>query len=48
MLETGDLSSGFKKLEYNEIDVILCDVKLTDGNGVDFSEKLKSTSIYLK
>lgn len=43
VLEAGDLKSGFKKLEMNEIDVILCDVKLPDGNGVDFLEKIKTS-----
>ena len=42
VLEAGDLKTGFKKLVQNDIDVILCDVKLPDGNGVDFLEKLKS------
>lgn len=42
VLEAGDLKSGFKKLEINEIDVVLCDVKLPDGNGVDFVEKIKA------
>ena len=42
VIEAGDLRSGFKKLESNDIDVILCDVKLPDGNGVDFLEKIKS------
>ena len=43
VMEAGDLKSGFKKLEQNEIDVVLCDVKLPDGNGVDFLEKIKSS-----
>ena len=43
VLEAGDLKSGFKKLEHNEIDVVLCDVKLPDGNGVDFLEKIKAS-----
>lgn len=43
VLEAGDLKSGFKKLELNEIDVVLCDVKLPDGNGVDFLEKIKTS-----
>ena len=43
VLEASDLKSGFKKLEHNAIDVVLCDVKLPDGNGVDFLEKIKST-----
>ncbi|HLP64637.1 MAG TPA: sigma-54 dependent transcriptional regulator [Flavobacterium sp.] len=43
VLEAGDLKSGFKKLEHNEVDVVLCDVKLPDGNGVDFVETIKSS-----
>ena len=42
VIEAGDLKSGFKKLEFNDIDVVLCDVKLPDGNGVDFLEKIKA------
>lgn len=42
VIEAPDLKSGFKKLEHSEIDVVLCDVKLPDGNGVDFVEKIKS------
>ena len=42
VIEAADLKSGFKKLEQNNSDVILCDVKLPDGNGVDFLEKIKS------
>lgn len=42
VFEAPDLKSGFKKLEINDIDVILCDVKLPDGNGVDFLQKIKS------
>ncbi len=42
VIEAGDLKSGFKKLEQNEIDVVLCDVKLPDGNGVEFVQKIKS------
>jgi DNA-binding NtrC family response regulator len=43
VVEASDLKSGFKKLEHNEIDVILCDVKLPDGNGVDFLQKIKAS-----
>jgi DNA-binding NtrC family response regulator len=42
VVEASDLKSGFKKLEQNNSDVILCDVKLPDGNGVDFLEKIKA------
>lgn len=41
VIEAPDLKSGFKKLESNDIDVVLCDVKLPDGNGVAFVEKIK-------
>lgn len=41
--EAPDLKSGFKKLETNDIDVVLCDVKLPDGNGVDFLQKIKTS-----
>ncbi len=43
VIEAGDLKSGFKKLETHSIDVVLCDVKLPDGNGVDFLEKIKAS-----
>ncbi len=42
VIQAADLKSGFRKLELNTIDVVLCDVKLPDGNGVDFVEKIKS------
>jgi two-component system NtrC family response regulator len=43
VVDTPDLKSGFKKLEQNDIDVVLCDVKLPDGNGVDFLQKIKAS-----
>ncbi len=42
VFDAGDLKSGFKKLEQNNVDVVLCDVRLPDGNGVDFVQKIKS------
>jgi two-component system, NtrC family, response regulator len=39
--EAGTLRSGFETLKRKEIDVILCDVKLPDGNGVDFVKEVK-------
>ena len=42
VIEAPDLKSGFKKLEQIDIDVVLCDVKLPDGNGVDFLQKIKT------
>lgn len=41
VFEASDLKSGLKKLEQHDIDVVLCDVKLPDGNGVDFLQKIK-------
>jgi DNA-binding NtrC family response regulator len=43
VFEAKDLKSGLKKLEQTEIDVVLCDVKLPDGNGVDFLQNIKSS-----
>ncbi|AWA30593.1 sigma-54-dependent Fis family transcriptional regulator [Flavobacterium magnum] len=40
--EAPDLKSGFRKLEQNDFDVVLCDVKLPDGNGVEFLQKIKA------
>ncbi len=42
ILEAPDLKSGFKKLELNDVEVVLCDVKLPDGNGVDFIPNIKT------
>lgn len=40
--EAQDLKTGLRKLGQNDIDVVLCDVKLPDGNGVEFVEKVKA------
>lgn len=42
VVEAGDCRSGLKKLEQHTIDVVLSDVKLPDGNGVDLLPKIKS------
>jgi len=44
VLEAADCKTGLKKIEQNEIDVVFCDVKLPDGNGVDLTPKLKLKS----
>lgn len=44
VFQAADLKSGFKSIQGNNIDVILCDVKLPDGNGVDFVKKIKMDS----
>ncbi|MEO8763119.1 MAG: sigma-54 dependent transcriptional regulator [Ginsengibacter sp.] len=36
VFEAGNLKAAVKILNKEEVDVILCDVKLPDGNGVDF------------
>lgn len=41
IIQAPDLKTGWKKLELNEVDVLLCDVKLPDGNGVEFSKLVK-------
>lgn len=42
VLEADNLKSGNRILEKEDIDVVLCDVKLPDGNGVDFVKDIKS------
>lgn len=41
VLEAGNLKAGAKQLEKENIDIVLCDVKLPDGNGVDFVKTIK-------
>lgn len=36
-----DLKTGLRKLGAEDIDVVVCDVKLPDGNGVDFIKVVK-------
>lgn len=40
--EAGTLKAACDILKHKEIDVILCDVKLPDGNGVDFVKEAKA------
>jgi len=40
--EAANLKSAFKLLEKEHVDVILCDVRLTDGNGVEFVKEIKT------
>lgn len=51
VIQAGDCKSGLKKLEQHSFDVVLCDVKLPDGNGVDLTlsikEKYPQTEIIL-
>ena len=42
VMQAADCKSALKKMEQNDIDVVLCDVKLPDGNGVELSKKIKA------
>lgn len=42
VMQAGDLKSAVKLLQKEEFDVVLCDVKLPDGNGVDFVKDFKA------
>jgi len=41
VIEAADIKSGLKKLEVSDVDVVLCDVKLPDGNGVETAKLIK-------
>jgi DNA-binding NtrC family response regulator len=48
VFEAGDLKSAWQMLERQPIQVVMSDVKLPDGNGVDFTAKLKSQYPHLE
>ncbi|MEI6410609.1 MAG: sigma-54 dependent transcriptional regulator [Bacteroidota bacterium] len=41
-IEAPDCKTGLRKLEQEDIDVVLCDVKLPDGNGVELVGQIKA------
>jgi DNA-binding NtrC family response regulator len=41
VLKAEDCKTGLKKLEQTDIDVVICDVKLPDGRGVDLVKTIK-------
>jgi DNA-binding NtrC family response regulator len=41
VLEAGNIKSAQKIVDKEEIDVVLCDVKLPDGSGVDYAKTIK-------
>ena len=48
VIEAENIKVGLKKLECNAIDVVLCDVKLPDGNGIAFVTTLKAQYPHLE
>lgn len=48
VLHVADCKSALKKLEQVDFDVVLCDVKLPDGNGVDLSKAIKDKYPWLE
>lgn len=42
VIESANLKTGLKEIEKENPDIILCDVKLPDGNGVDFIRDVKT------
>lgn len=41
VFQASSIKSGLQRLEVEEIDVVICDVKLPDGNGVDTAKVIK-------
>ncbi|MFT4202504.1 MAG: sigma-54 dependent transcriptional regulator [Chitinophagaceae bacterium] len=41
VMQVLDIRSGLKKLETSSVDVVLCDVKLPDGSGVEAAKTIK-------
>ena len=41
VIQAPDLRTAIRKLEQHAIDVVLCDVKLPDGHGVEFITTIK-------
>lgn len=39
--QAADCRTGLKRLEQTEIDVVLCDVKLPDGSGIELAKKIR-------
>ncbi|MCA5006307.1 sigma-54-dependent transcriptional regulator [Sphingobacterium bovistauri] len=48
VLQASNIKSGLKRLELEDIDIVICDVKLPDGNGVDASKQIKSNHPYIE
>ncbi|MBK8954139.1 MAG: sigma-54-dependent Fis family transcriptional regulator [Saprospiraceae bacterium] len=39
--QAADCKTALQKLDQSEFDIVLCDVKLPDGNGIELSKKIK-------
>ncbi|KAA5533797.1 sigma-54-dependent Fis family transcriptional regulator [Taibaiella lutea] len=48
VVQAGDCKTALKKLEQNDIHIVLCDVKLPDGNGIDIVKKIKDRFPYIE
>ena len=48
VFESENCRSALKTLELESIDLVLCDVKLPDGNGVDFVKNIKASYPWLE
>jgi len=42
--ETANAKAGLKKLEQEDFNVVICDVKLPDANGIELAKKIKEVS----
>jgi len=48
VLEAENLKAAGRLLEKEDIDLVLCDVKLPDGNGVDFVKDIRARHPYVE
>ncbi len=48
VFDAGSCKAAFSILENESIDLVLCDVKLPDGNGVDFIRQIKGAYQYIE
>lgn len=46
--EAANLAAARQQLKHGDIDIVLCDVKLPDGNGVDFTQEVKDRYPYIE
>src|SRR5580692_3944186 len=46
--EAGDLKAAMRILGKEDIDVVVCDVKLPDGSGLDFTRSMKGKASHVE